>query len=98
MKCRFLRGGVGGWVWGSCCIFFFVFFVFFSYGDDVLKELNFLVDRNDVKSVVESNVLSVIIVFDLNSSEVVEFVKNDDLINFSFEFLFLVNVIEGLFI
>lgn len=60
--------------------------------------MNFLVDRNDVKSVVESNVLSVIIVFDLNSSEVVEFVKNDDLINFSFEFLFLVNVIEGLFI
>lgn len=55
-------------------------------------------DRNDVKSVVESNVLSVIIVFDLKSSEVVEFVKNDDLINFSFEFLFLVNVIEGLFI
>lgn len=60
--------------------------------------MNFLVDRNDVKSVVGSNVLSVIIVFDLNSSEVVEFVKNDDLINFSFEFLFLVNVIEGLFI
>lgn len=53
-------------------------------------------DRNDAKSVAESNVSSATIVSDLNSSEVAKPVKNDDLINLSLELPPPANATEGL--
>ncbi|XP_022795071.1 Down syndrome cell adhesion molecule-like protein 1 homolog [Stylophora pistillata] len=66
------------------------------YGDDASKESNPSVDKNDTKSVDESNISSATIVSDLNSSEMADPVKNEDLINLSLKLPPSANAIEGL--
>lgn len=68
----------------------------FSNSEDAPKESNPSADKNDAKSVAESTFSSETIVSDLNSSEVTEPVKSEDLINLSLEIPPPANATEGL--
>lgn len=72
----------------KCIVFYFILILcLFSNVEVEFEDLYLVVEKYDVKSVGESMLSDIVMVFDLNSSEVVELGKSENLIDWNFEFL-----------